>query len=105
LSTESRRGIVEEIGLNQLPVDNWDGSVINGQFIPDTWRDGLDHLPYPQNVRDSFKKFRDSLLKIDLEKRENELYNVPFSKFTAGYAPEIKLWWDTYGPVELGCAG
>jgi protoporphyrinogen oxidase len=91
-----------ELGLQQLPVNNWDGSIIHGQFVADTWREGIDHLPYPPNVRESFKKFRDSLLRIDVEKRATELYNVAFSKFTQGYAPEVKLWWDTYGPSNWG---
>ncbi len=99
---EAAEEMSREIGLHQLPVDNWDGTVLNGQFIADTWRAGLDHLPYSQGVRDSFKKFRDSLLQIDVEKRADELYNTPFSKFTEGYAPEVKLWWDTYGPSNWG---
>lgn len=92
----------KEIGLHQLPIDNWDGTIVNGEFVPDTWVEGLDHLPYPQSVRDSFKKFRDSVLAIDLEKRGAELDNVPLSQFLKGYAPEVKLWWDNYGPSNWG---
>ena len=102
LDEEAGFQLSAEIGLQQLPIDNWDGSIINGQFVADTWGTGIDHLPYPQNVRESFKKFRDSLLRIDAEKRATELYNVSFSKFTQGYAPEVKLWWDTYGPSNWG---
>jgi monoamine oxidase len=99
---EAAEELSAEIGLHQLPVDNWDGTIIQGKFTADTWGEGLDHLPYPQNVRDSFKKFRDSLLQIDVEKRATELYNTSFSKFTGGYAPEVKQWWDTYGPSNWG---
>ena len=45
-SDESTYTFSKEIGLEPLPVDNWDGSIINGEFIPDTWGDGLDKLPY-----------------------------------------------------------
>jgi len=99
---EAAEELSNEIGLHQLPVDNWDGTIINGQFTPDTWGSGLDHLPYPRNVRDSFKRFRDNILQIDLEKRATELDNVPFSKFTESYAPEVKQWWDNYGPSNWG---
>jgi monoamine oxidase len=101
---ESAINLSKEIGLPQLPVDNWDGSIINGEFVPDTWGDGLDHLPYPQHTRDSFKRFRESMLAIDLEKREVELDSVPLRKFLEGYAPEVKQWWDTFGPSNWGAA-
>lgn len=91
-----------EIGLHQLPVENWDGTILNGEFIADTWGDGLDRLPYPVSVRESFKKFRDNLLAIDIPKRMPELDNVPFSDFTGGYAPEVQAWWDNYGPSNWG---
>ena len=94
----------KEIGLEPLPIDNWDGSIIKGEFIPDTWGDGLDKLPYPVSVRESFKKFRDEMLAIDLQKRRMELFNVPFSDFMKGHAPEVKQWWDNYGPSNWGAA-
>ncbi len=92
----------KEIGLDSLRVDNWDGSIIKGEFVPDTWGDGLDHLPYSASVRESFKKFRKEMLAIDVKKRKRELDNVPFSKLMAGYAPELIRWWDAYGPSNWG---
>lgn len=94
--------LANELGLKPLPVDNWDGSIIKGEFIPDTWGDGLDHLPYSERVRESFKKFKKEILAIDLKKRERELDNIPFSHFMRGYPPELKLWWDAYGPSNWG---
>lgn len=92
----------KEIGLQQLPIANWDGTIVNGQFVADTWGEGIDRLPYPQKVRDSFKQFRDSLLEIDYVKNAAALDNEPFSKYTVGYAPEVKAWWDNYGPSNWG---
>ena len=40
--------------------------------------------------RESFKKFRKTMLAIDVDKRARELDNTPFSKFLEGYAPEIE---------------
>jgi protoporphyrinogen oxidase len=42
------------------------------------------------------------MLAIDLDKRGNELYNVPFSDFMKGYPVEVKQWWDNYGPSNWG---
>ncbi len=92
----------KEIGLELLPVNNFDGTLVHGEFIPDTWRAGLDHLPYSPDVRESFKKFRQALLAIPVKDRHRELDNQPFADFCRGYAPEVKHWWDTYGPSNWG---
>ena len=94
--------LAKELGLEMLPVDNPDPSIIGGEFVPDTWGTGLDHLPYPAEVRASFKKFRDDLLKIPVQSRYRELDNEPFSKYCQGYAPEVKAWWDGFGPSNWG---
>jgi monoamine oxidase len=94
----------KEIGLQPLPVNNWDGSIINGEFVADTWGDGLDQLPYPPQTREAFKKFKKEMLAIDLVKRQKELFAVPFSNFLQGYPDEIKQWWDNYGPSNWGAA-
>ncbi len=44
------------------------------------------------------------MLAIDVNKREKELYNLPFSDFMKGYPVEIKQWWDNYGPSNWGAA-
>lgn len=91
-----------ELGLKLLPVNNPDPSILQGRWIPDTWREGLDQLPYPPEVRASFKKFRDSVAKINLKARAAELDDEPFSKYTGGFAPEVAQWWDAYGPSNWG---
>ena len=94
--------LAKEIGLDPLPVKCPDGSIINGEFVPDTWGDGLTKLPYPPITRDNFKKFRNEMMAIDVEKRGPELFNIPFSTFMKNYSQEIKQWWDTYGPSNWG---
>jgi len=71
-------------------------------LIPDTWGDGLNKLPYPPSVRESFKKFKKEVLAVDVEKRGKELYNTRLSDFMKGYPVEIKQWWDAYGPSNYG---
>jgi protoporphyrinogen oxidase len=91
-----------EIGLKLLPVDNPDPTIVNKTFVADTWIKGIDELPYPKAVRTSFRKFRDDMSKIKLAARAKELDAQPFTKFTAGYAPEVQQWWDGYGPSNWG---
>jgi protoporphyrinogen oxidase len=92
----------KELGLQPLPVDSPDGSIIKGEWVPDTWGVGLDKLPYPAPVRESFKKFKKEILAIDLEKRGKELYTLPLSDLLKGYPDELKQWWDTYGASNYG---
>jgi monoamine oxidase len=99
---ESTYSFSKEIGLDPLPVNNWDGSIINGEFIPDTWGDGLDKLPYSASVREGFKKFRKTILAIDFKKRMNELFELPFTDFMKDSPEEIKQWWDAYCPSNWG---
>lgn len=94
--------LAKEIGLTPLPVNNPDGSIINGVHVEDTWGGGLSKLPYPPITRESFKKFRKELMGIDVEKHGAELYNVPFSSLMKLYAGEIKQWWDAFGPSNWG---
>ena len=39
------RDLAKEIGLEVLPVENQDGTIMNGEFNPATWQEGIDHLP------------------------------------------------------------
>lgn len=92
----------KEIGLEPLPIDSPDASIIHGELIPDTWGDGLNKLPYPTSVRESFKKFKKEMLEIDVDKRGKELFDKPFSDFIKGYPEELRRWWDNYGPSNWG---
>jgi monoamine oxidase len=91
-----------ELGLKLLPVGNPDPTIVNETFVPDTWKSGIEQLPYPKEVRESFRKFRDDIMKIKLRERVAELDSEPFTKYTAAYAPEIQQWWDGYGPSNWG---
>ena len=91
-----------ELGMQPLPVNSSDGTILHGEFIPDTWGTGLDRLPYPASVREAFKKFKKEILAIDLEKRAPEFYNMRFSDFLKGYPEELKQWWDAYGASNYG---
>jgi monoamine oxidase len=97
-------GLCRELGIEPLPIDCPDGLILNREFVPHAWREGLDHLPYPRDVRDSFRKFKQDMLKVDLMKRLHELDAIPLTDLLKGYAPELKTWWDDYGPSNWGAA-
>ncbi len=97
--SEHAYNFAREIGLEPLPIANPDGSILKGEWIPDTWGSGLDKLPYPASVRESFKKFKKEMLAINVQKRASELYSVPFSDFLKGYPEELKQWWERLAAI------
>jgi monoamine oxidase len=94
--------LMRELGVKLLPVDNPDPTIVNHTWVPDTWRTGIDKLPYPKEVRESFHKFVREMNKIDLRANFRELDSEPFSKYTAPYAPEISQWFDGAGLSNWG---
>jgi len=94
--------LCKELGIEPLPIACPDGLILNREFVPHAWRDGLDHLPYPKNVRDSFRKFKQDMLKVDLLKRARELDAMPLTALLKDYVPELTAWWNTYGPSNWG---
>ncbi len=94
--------LAREIGLIELPINSPDPTIVAGKWVPAIWRDGLDQLPYPESVRDSFKKFRAEIKALDPDKNVQQLDSVPFSNYLKGYPPEIKQWWDAYGLSNWG---
>ncbi len=97
-------GFAREIGLEPLPINSSDSTIVKGEYTPDTWGDGLDKLPYSATVREGFKKFKKELLTIDLKKREKEMYGTRLSDLLKGYPDELKQWWDAYGASNYGAA-
>jgi monoamine oxidase len=94
--------LARELGLSQIPIKSTDATIVNGKWVADTWGTGLDELPYPVEVRASFKKFRGDMLALAADKNQEQFDNIPLTKYLKGYAPEVKQWWDCYGPSNYG---
>ncbi|MGA7915380.1 MAG: FAD-dependent oxidoreductase [Candidatus Acidiferrales bacterium] len=94
--------LARELGMNPLPINSPDPTIVNGKWVADTWGAGLDELPYPAGVRESFKKFRSEMLKLAANKNLAQYDAVPLTKYLKGYPPELKQWWDCYGPSNYG---
>jgi monoamine oxidase len=95
--------LAKEIGLRLLPIDMPDPTIDNGVYTPDTWRSGLTQLPYSKSTIAAWKQFREDILKIDLKQQMFELDAKPLSDLLVAYGcPELKKWWDAYGPSNWG---
>jgi monoamine oxidase len=96
--------LCKELGIEPLPIADPDGLILNREFVPHAWREGLDHLPYPKSVRESFRKFKQDMLKVNVMQRARELDAVPLTTLLKDYVPELTAWWNTYGPSNWGAA-
>jgi monoamine oxidase len=94
--------LARELGLRPLPIDSPDPTIVGGQWVADTWGAGLDQLPYSASIRDSFKNFRADMLKLAADKNQRQFDSIPLSHYLKDYTPEIKQWWDAYGPSNYG---
>ena len=102
--SEYAYSFAKEIGLEPLPVNDRDSTIIKGEWIANTWAEGLDKLPYPVSVREGFKKFKKDMLAIDLRNAAPNSTTFLFPTFMKGYPTEVKQWWDNYGPSNWGAA-
>src|SRR6266851_4875546 len=90
--------LAAELGLKLLPVNNPDPTIVNKTFVPDTWKSGINDLPYPKEVRESFRKFRDDQLKIKLRERLAYLGIASLQDIASGGADQRVIL-----PGGLGC--
>jgi monoamine oxidase len=94
--------LARELGLKMLPINFPDPTIVNGRWVADTWRGGLDELPYSASVRESFKKFKRDMLALNVEAHPEQYDREPLGKYLNGHAPEVRQWWDGYGPSNWG---
>lgn len=94
--------LARELGLDPLTIDCPDPTIIKSKWVADTWRSGIDKLPFPASVRASFRKLQKEMLAFDLEKDAAHLDSLPLTHFLAKYPPELTQWWDAYGPSNWG---
>jgi monoamine oxidase len=101
---DSASKLALQIGLQPLPINSPDGTIVNGVFVPDTWRSGLDHLAYPAEVVRGFKKCRQEMIRVPLNTKARELDMMSLAQFLRGYPPELTSWWDGFGRSNWGGA-
>ena len=91
-----------EIGMPIHRIRSVDAAVINGTLVPDFWGDGLWKSPYPERVKKSFAKFLADMKALDAVKHAVQLDNMVFAELLKPYEPELKLWFDNFGPNNWG---
>lgn len=96
------KALAGELGVPLYPLESVDGIIIKDQFVPDFLTSGLDRAPYPQAVRDGFRRFLDRYRKFDPATDREHLDNLPFAEILKDYPHELTDFFDPFGANSWG---
>ena len=91
-----------EIGMEIHLIRSVDAAIIQDKLVPKFWAGGFWDSPYPENVKKNFARFVDDMKKLDLEASAAKLDAMSFAQLLMPYGPELKLWFDNFGPNNWG---
>ena len=91
-----------EIGLPIQRIRSVDAAIIDDTVVPNFWGEGLWKSPYPDRVKKSFARFLAEMKALDAEKHAVKLDGMTFAELLKPYEPELRLWFDNFGPNNWG---
>ena len=94
--------LAAELGVTLLPIDSVDGLIVKDILVPEFFTKGLARAPYPQTVRDAFRRFLDTYRRYDVDREVERLDNLPFAEILKDYPQEVRDFFDSYGPNNWG---
>lgn len=96
------RDLCREIGMTIYPIKSVDNAIIEGTLVNHFWEGGYQEAPWPESVKKSFAQFRKEMRVINTEEQAEKLDATSFAEILKPYAPEVKLWYDNFGPNNWG---
>ncbi|HEV2492201.1 MAG TPA: FAD-dependent oxidoreductase [Terriglobia bacterium] len=99
---EALEKLCVEIGMEIHRIRSVDAAIIDDQLVPEFWTEGLWKSPYPESVKRNFAQFQKDMKAIDFEKSAEKLDSMTFAELLKLYGPELKLWFDNFGPNNWG---
>jgi protoporphyrinogen oxidase len=99
--------LAKRFNLDWKQIQGEDSVCFDGKWIRNFWNGradnpAFDQLPFSKSVKDGFRQFLTDIEHMDFEKNVNELDAQPFSHFLKGRPPELKAFWDAFGPSNWG---
>jgi len=91
-----------EIGMQIHRIRSVDAAIIRDQLVPEFWTGGFWKSPYPENVKKNFARFLADMKALDTGKNAEKLDAMSFAELLKPYGPELKLWFDNFGPNNWG---
>jgi flavin-dependent amine oxidoreductase len=96
------REVAAELGVPLRSIESLDGMIVRDILVPEFFGDGLRRAPYPQTVRDAFRRYLDTYQNYDVDGEVDRLDNLPFGRILGEYPKEISDFFDSYGPNNWG---
>ncbi|HET9930488.1 MAG TPA: FAD-dependent oxidoreductase, partial [Polyangiaceae bacterium] len=94
--------LLASVGAPGMPVSGGDALIVNGAPHFDFFGDGAQGLPFPQSVRDDFRRSRERAERLRDTHASRVLDERPFSELLKEHAPEVKRFWDRFGASNWG---
>jgi protoporphyrinogen oxidase len=91
-----------EIGMQIHRIRSVDAAIIHDQLVPEFWTGGFWKSSYPENVKKNFARFLADMKALDTEKNAEKLDAMNFAELLKPYGPELKQWFDNFGPNNWG---
>jgi len=91
-----------EIGMEIHRIRSVDAAVINDELIPEYWTGGFWRSSYPEAAKKNIARFQGDMKGLDLEKNVEKLDAITFAELLKPYGPELKAWYDNFGPNNWG---
>lgn len=96
------RALAAELNVPLYPIHSVDGMIVRDIYVPEFFTGGMRRAPYPQRVRDAFRRFVDTYHAYDPEKELERLDNLPFAEILKDYPEEVTAFFDSFGPNNWG---
>jgi predicted NAD/FAD-dependent oxidoreductase len=99
--------LAKRFKLDWKKISGEDSVCYEGKWIRNFWNGradnpAFDQLPFDKPVKDGFRQFLTDIESMDFEKNVGELDAQPFSNFLKGRPPQLKAFWDAFGPSNWG---
>jgi hypothetical protein len=99
---EELEALCVELGMKIHRIRSVDAAIVNNQLVPEFWAGGLWKSSYPDRAKKNFAKFQADMKALNLDKEREKLDTMTFAELLEPYGPELKLWFDNFGPNNWG---
>ena len=94
--------LCRELGMEIHKIRSVDACIVNNTLVPEFWTAGLWKSPYPESVKKNFSRFMSDMKALDRKANEQKLDDMTFAELLKPYGPEVKAWFDNFGPNNWG---
>src|SRR5262252_7306860 len=99
---EEMEGLCTELGMPIHRIRSVDAAIIDDQLIPEFWNGGFWKCSYSEGTKKNFARFVKDMKALNTERETEKLDSMTFAELLKPYGPELKSWFDNFGPNNWG---